>query len=67
MRGVERAELKIKENFSDWEFDMNLTQKTRIVKEVKKFEKGYFQHEGTQIVCTVSIPESPIHFLRLLV
>ena len=43
MRGVERAELKIKENFSDWEFDMNLTQKTRIVKEVKKFEKGYFQ------------------------
>ena len=24
-------------------------------------------HEGTQIVCTVSIPESPLHFLRLLV
>ena len=25
------------------------------------------QHEGTQIVCTVSIPESPLHFLRRLV
>ena len=24
-------------------------------------------HEGTQIVFTVSIPESPLHFLRLLV
>ena len=24
-------------------------------------------HEGTQIVYTVSIPESPLHFLRILV
>ena len=24
-----------------------------------------FIHEGTQNVCTVSIPESPLHFLRL--
>ena len=26
-----------------------------------------YPHEGTQIVCTVSIPESPLHFFRLLV
>ena len=29
--------------------------------------KNKDHHEGTQIACTVSIPESPLHFLRLLV
>ena len=30
-------------------------------------DEGGGSHEGTQIVCTVSIPDSPLHFLRLLV
>ena len=35
---------------------------------IEKGEWGIFKsHKGTQIVCTVSIPESPLHFLRLLV